>query len=236
MPSRTTPSRPNSTPSTPGKTKKAKGPARPKAPVAPTAAGPEHDLVDDAVHRDLAFGALDLGGRDAQDVDIERCVFDGTRLPGTLLERATISDAVFDRCDLANLRFTNSRAFAVAVSGSRMTGAAFTDCALQDIVVEGCRADLAGFRFSAFKRAVFRDCNLEGATFQNADLRGVRFEGCRLRGAQFSGATMAGARFSGCDLWGVAGVQSMAGVTVAAEDAPGLLAGFAAELGITIEG
>ncbi|WP_067466277.1 pentapeptide repeat-containing protein [Actinomadura macra] len=217
-------------------TKKPKEPARPKLPASPKVAGPEHDLVDDGLYRELAFGVMDLAGRIAQDVEFERCVFDGTLLPAALLERATVSDSAFDRCDLANLRFTNSRAFAVAITGSRMTGAAFTDCAFQDVVFESCRADLAGFRFSTFRRAVFRDCNLEGATFQSADLRGVRFEGCRLGGAQFSGATMAGARFAGCDLRGVAGVQSMGGVTVAAEDAPGLLASFAAELDITIEG
>ncbi|MBT2207745.1 pentapeptide repeat-containing protein [Actinomadura sp. NEAU-AAG7] len=219
----------------PTKTSRIKEPARPKLPAAPAPAGPEHDLVDDEVLRELRFGARDLSGRDAQDVEIERCVFDGTRLPATVLERATVADSAFDRCDLANLRLTNARMFNATVTGSRMTGAALTDCAFQDVVYEACRADLAGFRFSTFKRVVFRDCNLEGATFQNADLRGVRFQECRLDGAQFSGATMTGARFSGCDLRGVAGVQSMRGVTVSAMDAPGLLASFAAELDITIE-
>ncbi|TDD76691.1 pentapeptide repeat-containing protein [Actinomadura rubrisoli] len=213
-----------------------KKPAPPKLPAAPAPAKlPEHDLVDDGLYRELSFGPLDLSGRDAESVEIERCVFNGTLFPATVLERASVSDSTFDRCDLANLRLTSARTFTTVLSGSRMTGGAFTDCTFQDVVFDSCRADLAGFRFSTFRRAVFRDCNLEGVTFQNADVRGVRFEGCRLSGAQFSGATMTGARFSGCDLRGVGGVQSLRGAIVAAEDAAGLLSSLAADLDITIE-
>ncbi|MBW8484388.1 pentapeptide repeat-containing protein [Actinomadura parmotrematis] len=208
----------------------------PKSPAIPAtlaAAGiAETELADDGVYLSLRYGAVPITG--AEDVEFERCRFEGTGLAGVTLHRAGFADVAFDGCDLANARMFTSRMFSTAVRTCRMTGLHLAEAGLRDVLFDGCRADLASFRFAHLRDVVFRDCNLSEANFQKAELTRVRFERCRLAGTQFSGAAMKDARFTGCDLSGVGGIRSFDGATVGTADARTLLDALAAEAGITI--
>ncbi|WP_017595210.1 pentapeptide repeat-containing protein [Nocardiopsis potens] len=217
-------------------------PARLREPAAPslperlgTAALPGHGIADDAVRTALDYGDLDLSALRAEDPVVDGCRFDRTRLAGTVLLRADVSDTEFRGADLAGARFPDGAFSTTAFLRSRLTGAAWTECGLREVLFEGCKADLASFRFSRFVRVVFRDCDLREANFQRADLRGARFEGCRLEAAQFSGASMAGTRFTGCELHGIGGAAALDGAVVGGSDAQSLLRVFAAALGVTVE-
>jgi uncharacterized protein YjbI with pentapeptide repeats len=199
------------------------------------AAFPLHDLSDGAVLLALEYAAADLAGRDAAAVEIDQCRFRSTALTGSELDRAVISDCVFESCDLANIRAKDCGLLRVAVSGSRMTGLSWAGGGVRETAFSNCRMDLVSFRFSTFKRAVFTDCRLTQADFTAADLRGARFERCDLSGAQFSQAQMTGTRFTGCTLDGINGVTSMRGAIVAGADALALSYSLASALGISIE-
>ncbi|GLY80096.1 pentapeptide repeat-containing protein [Actinoallomurus iriomotensis] len=180
-------------------------------------------------------GGVAAGDR-ADGLDVERCRFDAVRLAGAVLPRASLSDAEFLGCDLANIGVSDGVVAAARFERCRLTGATWGGCSFRDVVFEGCRADLARFRMSRFRHVVFRDCNLTEVDFQNAEFTGCRFEDCRMEGVRFSQAVMTGgAVFSGCDLWGLSGVESLRGATVQAADAQGLVHTLAAALGITIE-
>lgn len=215
---------------------------RPRQPVAPSlpaslspARLPEDDLKDDGVYISLEYEEADLAGRDAAAIEIDQCRFRKAGFGGTKLDRAMISDSVFQSCDLANLRARECSFIRVSFLGSRMLGLSWAEGSVRDSTFEDCRMDLASFRFTTFRTAVFTGCKLVQADFQEADLRGARFERCDLTGAQFSKAQMEGTRFSDCELAGINGVLSLRGAVISSRDALALSYTLASALGITIE-
>jgi uncharacterized protein YjbI with pentapeptide repeats len=146
-----------------------------------------------------------------------------------------IKDAVFERCDLANVRARETSIFRAQLTGCRMTGLSYLAGVIRDVTFSGSRIDLASFSNTKFSAVVFTDCRLDQANFGDADLSGVRFINCDLTGAQFSGATLTGTRFTGCDLTGIAGITSMRGAIITSSDALTLARIFADALGIKIE-
>jgi hypothetical protein len=187
------------------------------------------------VYLSLEFQDLDLSNRAVASVEVDQCRFKSVNFGQTELDRAVISDAVFQGCDFANLRARECSLVRVSLAGSRMTGLSWVQGSLREARFEGCRMDLASFRFSVMKNVVFSGCKLMQADFQEADLRGARFERCDLTAAQFSKAQMDGARFSDCVLDGLGGVISLRGSVVTSRDALALAYTLASALGITIE-
>jgi uncharacterized protein YjbI with pentapeptide repeats len=216
--------------------KRLKEPVGPKIPERLTLAQvPGDEPTDDGLYLSLEYGPEIITGFDAEDVEFERCRFQGTCLSTGTMRRVSITDVAFEGCDLANLRMPDSRVFNTTVANCRMTGMHLTSCGFRDVLFDSCRADLTSFRFSRLTNVVFRDCNLSESNFQSADLRGVRFEGCKLTAAQFSNADMKGARLVDCNLDGVGGIQSLAGAIVPSADAHTLVYALSSALGIVIE-
>jgi uncharacterized protein YjbI with pentapeptide repeats len=199
------------------------------------AALPGDDLADGGVYVTLAFTGLDLSGREAMDAEVDQCLYRDVDLSQVGLRRAAIRDAMFERCDLANLRARDCAMSRTAIGSSRMTGFCWLAGDLRDVTFDDCRIDLASFSGSKFSDVVFTSCRLEQADFGGTDLSRAIFERCDLSGAQFSGARMTGTRLSGCDLTGINGITSLRGATIASTDALALAALMASALGITIE-
>jgi uncharacterized protein YjbI with pentapeptide repeats len=194
----------------------------------------EHDFEDDVIYRGVHYAGLDLSGRGAESLEMERCKLSDTKLSGLRVAKSSFTETTFVNCDLANAGARDTSLLEVELKDSRMTGSSWSECAFRDTTVEQCRADLTTFRFSRFRRTVFRKCNLRGADFQNADLTGTSFEGCDLRNAKFSNAKMAKTRFADCDLLGISGVTSFAGAIIDSDDLQSLAFSLAGALGITI--
>lgn len=211
-------------------------PAAPKLPVSLTLAKiPADDLKDDGVYLSLEYVDIELSGRDAVSIEIDQCRYKNINFGQTKLDRALISDSVFQSCDLANLQARDCSLVRVAITGSRMIGLQWAEGGVRDTTFENCRMDMASFRFGTLKSVVFTDCKLIQADFQDADLRGARFERCDLAGTQFSKAQMEGTRFADCNLDGLGGVTSLKGSIVSCRDTLALTYTLASALGITIE-
>ncbi len=196
---------------------------------------PGDDLTDGGAYNRLAFTGLDLSGREAVDAEVDECRYSDVNLSQVTLRHAVIRDAVFERCDLANLRARDSAMNRTAARSSRMTGFSWLAGDLRDVTFDDCRIDLASFSGSKLSHVVFTGCRLEQADFGGADLSRARFERCDLSGAQFSGARMTGTRLSGCDLTGITGITSLRGSIIDSTDAIALAMIMASALGITIE-
>ncbi len=218
-----------------GKRARAREPFAPDLP-AELAAGalPADDLTDGAIHLCLAFEDADLSGREAADAEIDQCSYRNVSLSRVTLRRATVRDAIFDHCDLANLRARDSSMLRTAVSASRMTGLSWLGGELRDVTFADCRMDFVSFSASTLKDVTFTRCRLEQAEFGEADLSRASFDGCDLAGAQFSGARMTGTVLRRCDLTGIGGVASLRGATVSGADVMRLAFTLADALGIVI--
>jgi uncharacterized protein YjbI with pentapeptide repeats len=196
---------------------------------------PDDDFEDEKTIKGVAFEGTDLVGRNAERFDVEQCRFDGAKLGNSTLQQVIVSDSIFERCDLANLRGHNMSLLQTSVGASRLTGTSWATSLFRDVTFTECRADLTHFRYAKFRTVVFRDCNLGQADFQWAELRGVRFENSDLSGAQFANANMRNVRFSDCDLTNVGGVTSLKGATVRGGDLFSLASSLAREIGIQVE-
>ena len=211
-------------------------PTEPDLPDDLTVAGlDEAALHDDAVHYGLDVTDLDLSDQAAANLEIDQSRYTAVKLGGVRLRRGMIKDAVFDHCDLANLRGRETSMLRSRLLGCRMTGLSLLGGVIRDVTFSGCRVDLASFSNTKFSTVVFTECRLDQANFGDADLSGVRFINCDLTGAQFSGATLTQARFTGCDLTGLSGITSMRGAIITSSDAFTLARIFADALGIKIE-
>lgn len=198
---------------------------------------PRDDLTDDGLRRALGYDGLDLSARTARLVDIVGCRLVSTSLAGSTVERLSVLDSVFERCDLANLSLSSSSLTRVELTGCRATGLVASGALLRNVTVRGCTADLSAYRFATFTNVEVVDCRLQGADFIGADLRGATFRRCDLTRAELSQVKARGAVFVDCVWDGVRGVPSLAGATVAHGsplDASAFMLATACSLGIVI--
>lgn len=212
----------------------------PMKPVQPRsfdlAVPPEHDLESDAVLCAVSFVSLDLSGRSAELMELRQSRFTDADLSDTTFDRVVLTDCVFHKVNLANLRARKSSMVRGELSASRMTGFQWIEGLLRDVRIIESRINLSSFRFTKLTSVVFDRCDLVGADFVNADLSAAEFIGCDLTGAQFSHARMRGARFADCVLADIAGITSWAGAIVRSHDLVTLSYTLAAALDIRIEG
>jgi len=201
------------------------------------AALPDDDLVDEAVLAELRYDALDLSARRARLVDVEGCRFGDASLAAANLDKVTVRDTVFDRCDLANLTLAHSSLTRTEVVGSRATGLVLSGATLRQVLFRDCLADFSVWRFAAFARVDLVDCRLQGADFVSADLSGAVFRRCDLTRAELSQVRARGATFVDCTWDGVRGVSSLAGATIvhgSPLDAHAFMVATAGSLGIRL--
>ncbi len=198
---------------------------------------PRDDLVEEALLSELAFDDADLTGREARLVEIAACRLISTRLAGSRLEKANITDSVFERCDLANVELSHGAMSRVEVVGSRLTGLVAPAVQLRHVSFRDCLVDLSSFRFATFSGVEFVDCRLRRADFVSADLRGAVFRRCDLGEVELSQAKARGAVFVDCSWDGIRGITSLSGASIATSspvDAVAFTHAMAQGLGITL--
>lgn len=199
---------------------------------------PDDDLVDDALLQRLSYTQQDqLAGRTVRLVDVEECRFAGASWAGSEVERVTVTDTVFDQCDLANTTWGHAGLQRVEVTGCRMTGAALPSIMLRHVLFRDCVADLSAWRFADTTEVEFVDCRLQRADFGSADLRGATFRRCDLTAVEFSSVRARGTVFVDCTWNQIRGVDSLAGATVVNSspmDALIFTGAMASALGITL--
>lgn len=194
---------------------------------------PDDDLTDEARLRGIEFRQTQFETPEVNGAEIDRCVFEGTRLPA-VLERTVFSGSAFVACDLANITAMEASIIESTISGSRMTGTSWVSGIVRDTEFESTRLDMVSFRFSTLKSVTFTDCDFRQADFQRAKLRNVRFENCDLTGSQFSGVEINNVKFSRCSLDTIGGLPSLKGATIGREELISLAGIMAKELGIKV--
>lgn len=211
---------------------------RPRRPAATrSAAMPGDDVGDEGLLTALRYDALDLSDRRARLVDVEGCHFADTSLAGGRLDKTTVLDSVFERCDLANLSLSHASLTRVEMTGCRATGLMLGGVLLRHVLLRDCLADLSVFRFATLTTVELVDCRLQGADFVSADLSGAVFRRCDLTRAELSQVKARGAVFVDCTWDGVRGVASLAGATIvhgSPLDAHAFMVATASSLGIRL--
>jgi uncharacterized protein YjbI with pentapeptide repeats len=164
---------------------------------------PEGRLRGNRRYENLILADGDCSEQSAARVTFDECRFERTKFCGAQLPGLTVSDVVFEECDVANAVWTGVTLTRVEMSGCRLLGLRANEADIQHLVVRRGTASLAQFRFAIFQAVRFEECNLRGVDFQGADLRGVIFQGCDLREAQMSGAKLLNTDFRSSEIDGM---------------------------------
>jgi uncharacterized protein YjbI with pentapeptide repeats len=175
-----------------------------------------------------------LPGIDARALGFVDVRFAVTDLSGAKLSNLFLGDCSLERCNLANAVVRNGAMRGVTVSGSRLTGFAWTAGELRDARFADCRCDLASFESTKLSQVVFEDCNLRDADFRHARMESVAFLRCDLTRADIGGARLGGCQMRGCTLDGLRGVDRLRGVAMPWDDILAAAGVFAAELGVRL--
>jgi len=157
----------------------------------------------------LRFQGVNFEGADLSNLDLRNINFKYANLHKVNLtnsnlsfcdmERANLSEAVFDGATLINIKLTcanldNATLRKCNFEDPHQNRAILEGASLKGAILEGSRMSLANLRVCCLKNANMRHCDLRsavlaGANLENCDLSGSDLQETNLRGANFKDAT-----------------------------------------------
>ncbi len=178
------------------------------------------------------FERCNLRRSDLAGAKLERTVWQGCRGPFANFSGANLSEAEFVGGDWNNCAMRRATLTSTRFTGSKLTGADFTEARAMHIHFEEVllvSAKLPGF---SFRKESLRRVDLSGADLRKGDFRMTVLEDCSLREAMVAGSRFEGSDLRGADLGGLRLVDAglFRGATISREQAGQLLV----ELGLNV--
>jgi uncharacterized protein YjbI with pentapeptide repeats len=171
-----------------------------------------------------------MGGADP--IELDRLSLVGERVVGVELDRAQVTDAAIDGCDLSGVVMSSYAVRRAKVAQTRLRDCLLGGGIVQDVEVSDCPTERLSLRFSTLQRVTFTDCLLVGADFYGVVFDKVTFTRCDLSGAHFDSATVKELTLASCTFLGVTGALSLKGAVVDLDDLPSLAPSLAREAGL----
>ncbi|MEO6120941.1 MAG: pentapeptide repeat-containing protein [Acidimicrobiales bacterium] len=162
----------------------------------------------------LVTGSFPADRPDADILDVAASTVVGVRLAGAAFRRVSITDTVFDRCDLSGVLLGTASLSRVELRDCRLSGLNLGGAQLTDVRLVGCRMDGASLRMASGQHLCFEDCGMAGSDFTGATFARARLFDCDLTGAVFSQARLDGARLHGSTLEAIIGGGALRGVVI----------------------
>jgi uncharacterized protein YjbI with pentapeptide repeats len=183
-------------------------------------------LAADAAPREVDAHELAFGLEDALLRD--------QRIGEQPLERFSLLDCRFERCDLAGLEAREASWARVEITGSRLTGATLAGARLQDVAFRDCRMDLTSFAGARLERVSFERCDLRESDFGEARLHDVRLHGCDLSDAYVADASCSRTELRDGSYEDLRGIAGLKGCSLAWPDLMALAPALAAHAGMRL--
>lgn len=172
------------------------------------------------------FIGADLGGADFTGANVARAQFSGVqaveakfphvrftkesfdpRYGSLSFEKATLSSAIFDGCDLSGAKFVGAKLDKASLQNAKLRGTDLGKADLAEARLDGADAGGAIFAKSSMASARLAKASLAGANFREAVLTRACFEDAKFalpasidKKADFTSAVLYEIDFCGCDL------------------------------------
>lgn len=180
------------------------------------------------------YDAMDLRALDLSDTHLLDGRVTGLRTRRAELDRVRVDSVEFTGCDLASLRWTESKITRTVFRDCKLMGAVLEDITLDDVLFENCKLDYGTLtRIRVMGPVIFSQCSARETTFAAADLGAAAFDDCDLRLTEFSGGKLRGLDLRGNDLSQLRGLASLRQVIIDHGQLPQLAEALAAELDVT---
>ncbi|MFT2018375.1 pentapeptide repeat-containing protein [Streptomyces sp. 796.1] len=202
-------------------------------PLAPDRYLPRVTSLSDG-HGHLAafrYTAADLRELHLLDTDLQDGRISGLRTERTRLEKLRIDSVQFSGCDLASLRWSDSRLSRTVFRDCTLVGAALDDLTLDNVLFENCTLDYSVLtRIRCTGPVIFSACSLRETVFATADARTALLDGCTLWLTEFDGGTYRGLDLRGNDLSRIRGLFHLQQIVIDRTQTTQLAEALAVEL------
>lgn len=189
------------------------------------------------------FTDANLRGAQLPETVFDTCKLDHADFTGALLEQAKfaggsaahltaidadLTDAVFERIDLANSRWSGALLAGTLFTDSRLVGARMAECRGVGYKFVRCHLALAVLTEMNFRKEYLDHLNLTEAILAGCDFTDAVFNGCRLAGAELRAATFTRADLRGADLGEIMPMDchALKGAFISVDQANAILAGL----------
>ncbi|WP_177244828.1 pentapeptide repeat-containing protein [Streptomyces sp. yr375] len=193
--------------------------------------GPGHCLsnVTDFHYTDADLRDLDLSDAHLMDGRIT-----GLKAQRTRLDKLRVDSVEFTGCDLASLRWTDSKVSRAVFRDCKLMGGVLEDVTLDNVLFENCRLDYSAFtRVRATGPVIITKTSLRETTFAACDLSAALLDDCDLRLTEFDGGKYRGLDLRGNDLSRLRGLASLKQIVIDQAQTLQLAEALAAELDVT---
>jgi uncharacterized protein YjbI with pentapeptide repeats len=210
-----------------------KSPAAPQLAPSLTSVN-EIEFNDDECIEDVETSAAYLEDR-ARFVEITGSRFVGTELTSYVFENLTLTDVIFNDCELSGVSFAGeSRLLRVQFNDCRMTGFNISGAKAEHVVFNRCKLNSSNFRMSSLTRCEFNDCEMPDADFMQAGLTETRFHSCRLQSANFARVRIENVALNGSTIDDIDGAGSLTGVTIGTDQVLALALPLLSAMKVTV--
>ncbi|MFD7506162.1 pentapeptide repeat-containing protein [Streptomyces sp. NPDC059850] len=180
------------------------------------------------------YADADLRDLDLTDTHLMDGRISGVKVQRTRLDRVSVDSVEFAGCDLASLRWADSKVSRAVFRDCKLMGAALEDVTLDHVLFEDCKLDYSTFtRVRAVGPVIFSRCSLRETTFAAADLGAALADDCDLRLTEFDGGTYRGLDLRGNDLSRLRGLAFLQRIVIDQAQTLQLAGALAAELDVT---
>ncbi|MFE2941791.1 pentapeptide repeat-containing protein [Streptomyces sp. NPDC059255] len=183
---------------------------------------------------DFHYTDADLRDLNLADTHLLNGRITGLKVQRTRLEKLRVDSVEFLGCDLASLRWTDSKVSRAVFRDCKLMGAALEDATLDNVLFENCKLDYSTFtRIRAAAPVIFSKCSLRETTFSAADLGAALIDDCNLRLTEFEGGKYRGLDLRGNDLSQLRGLSSLKQIVIDQAQTLQLAEALTSELDVT---
>lgn len=156
----------------------------------------DEDRVKLSLIKDCTFKAQNAANIDVSQVLFKNIIFNRIHWPF-----AKITDAIFEKCDLSNVDFSQCFMDRVRFNNCKLMGIDMTESCLKNTVFDDCNAAYSVLRYIDCKEVNFYNSSFAEADFYSSTLTDVSFAHCNIDKVQFSGTKLAGIDLSTCQFY-----------------------------------
>ncbi|OLT51732.1 pentapeptide repeat-containing protein [Cellulosimicrobium sp. CUA-896] len=197
--------------------------------------GDAYDLEPGADLEGFEIVDLRLGTVDLEGASVYASRLAGLRADEADLRHATLGEVVLECLDVPVVQGVRGRWRDVEVRDARLGSAELYESTWDRVHLLGCKLGFVNLRGAELRDVQFTDCTIDELDLVQARAARVAFAGTRVRRLDVQASTLEDVDLRGADLDEVAGVRSLAGTTVTADQLARLAHLLADGLGITVD-
>jgi uncharacterized protein YjbI with pentapeptide repeats len=172
---------------------------------------------------------------EADFVELTNSHFDRVVFTGSLFNKLSVVDVIFEDCEFSAAVFEDSTLTRVQFRRCRLSGISAPALKARDVSFIECKLDQANFRMTEWERCQLIECDLQDAEFIDAIFRITQMRNCLLDHAEFSFARVESLSLHGSRLDDLRGAEHLRNAVIRSDQVAVLAMSLLASAGIEVD-